>query len=138
MEIDQNDFKQLISLLQKLVENSDAVQTKNNDHPTSTDEAPTKKVNKRRKTNNQKSVSKSKGITKEFHNKFLQMPEARMHTEDIEIDKKLNKFPPTSRGRKYTPINVRCRICGKNEEVNPSLVESLDRYKCNKCCSIPG
>lgn len=137
MEIDPNDFKQLLSLLQKLVENSNVVETKNQEMIIEEEPKIVKTTNKTKSTK-RKSVTKNKNSTKEFNNKFLQMPEANMHMEDVEIDKKLSKFPPTYRGRKYQPINVKCRVCGKSEKVNPSLVESMDRYKCNKCCSIPG
>lgn len=30
-------------------------------------------------------------------------------------------------------IEVRCSICGRSEEVAPSLVHNRDRYRCNKC-----
>jgi hypothetical protein len=137
MEIDQNDFKQLLSLLQKLVENSDVVQPKTQEAVVEQQPKINKKTNKT-KTTKQKSVTKNNKNTTEFHNKFLQMPESKLHTEDIEIDRKLNRFPPTHRGRKYHPVDVKCRVCGKAERINPALIESVDRYKCNKCCSIPG
>ena len=67
-------------------------------------------------------------------NKFDSMIEAKMHKEDVEIDKKLNVYGPTPRTRKYNPVPVRCRVCGKTEKVNPNLVsEGVDRYKCNAC-----
>ena len=72
-------------------------------------------------------------------NKFLDMPEFSMHKADSIIDKQLSVQPPTPRTRKFTPIKVRCRVCGKEEEINPSLLASeKERYKCNKCSAIAG
>jgi hypothetical protein len=72
-------------------------------------------------------------------NKFDAMAEARMHKDDIAIDKKLNKYGPTPRTRKFEFINVKCRVCGKNETINPVLLyETPDRYKCNKCSGSAG
>lgn len=72
-------------------------------------------------------------------NKFLNMPEMNMFKGDIEIDKKLSKHPPTPRNREYKPVKVKCRSCGKQEEVNPAILpDSIDRYKCNKCSSSAG
>jgi len=66
------------------------------------------------------------------------MPEARMHKEDTAIDKKLIVSPPTQRNRSYKPVKARCRVCGRVESVNPSLVDSADRYKCNRCSASAG
>ena len=72
-------------------------------------------------------------------NKFLDMPEFSMHKSDSIIDKQLNVQPPTPRTRSYTPISVTCRVCGKQENINPSLLSSEpSRYKCNKCSSVAG
>lgn len=72
-------------------------------------------------------------------NKFLEMAEFSMHKADSIIDKKLAVQPPTPRTRKFTPIKVKCRVCGKEEEINPSLLASdKERYKCNKCSAIAG
>jgi len=73
-------------------------------------------------------------------NKFLDMPEKDMHREDTEIDKKLSKSAPVARGREYTPVRVTCRVCGKTEMVNPSIVHDLreNRYKCNTCSTSSG
>lgn len=106
-------IKQLIGLLQSLLPN---------------DSQPAKQPKKIRKT--RKSQKKSAPVD---NNKFLQMAEANMHKDDLEIDKKLAKFPPTPRSRKFTSIEVRCRSCGKTEIVNPVLVHDKDRYKCNRC-----
>ena len=67
-------------------------------------------------------------------NKFDQMMEANLHKEDIEIDKKLAKYDPTPRVRRFKPLDVVCRVCGKRESVSPNLLsDSPDRYKCNNC-----
>lgn len=72
-------------------------------------------------------------------NKFDEMLESRMHKEDVEIDKKLRKYDPTPRTRKFNPILAKCRVCGKQEEISPSLLfEGVDRYKCNKCSGSSG
>lgn len=71
-------------------------------------------------------------------NKFLMMPELNMHKEDSELDRKLAKHPPIARSREYSPVSVRCRICGRTDMVNPALVDTMDRYKCNKCAASAG
>lgn len=112
MGLDNDDIKQLIAILQKgLVDSNDEL-----------DSIPTNKTNKKSK----------------FKNLFEDMTEASMHKDDIEIDRKLKKFPPTRRSRNYNPISVKCRSCGKQEEVSPALIESVDRYKCNKCSTSAG
>ena len=72
-------------------------------------------------------------------NKFDQMMEASLHKSDIEIDKKLARYAPTPRLRKFSLIKVKCRVCGKQEEINPSLLaDSAERYKCNNCSRSAG
>jgi len=71
-------------------------------------------------------------------NKFTEMAEFAMHKEDIEFDKKVTKLPPVPRTRQFVPVEVKCRVCGKTEKVNPSILDSIDRYKCNKCSSMAG
>jgi len=151
MEIDEGDFKQLIVLLQKLVEN----QTPKRD--TSVDEQQqgtsangTKKKSKKAKvakndtesddnvTNESVLVTKSRSYRPAFSNKFSDMPESKMHKDDSIIDKKLNRLPPSQRTRRYEPISVSCRVCGRKEKVNPVFVESSERYKCNKCSTSAG
>jgi hypothetical protein len=81
----------------------------------------------------------SKKISGTFSNKFDQMMEAKLHKEDIEIDKALSVYGPTPRQRKFEPVKVLCRLCGKSEMVNPAVLsESKDRYKCNACSRSPG
>lgn len=72
-------------------------------------------------------------------NKFLSMAEKDMHKDDIEIDKKLAKFPPVSRARDFEMIDVVCRVCGRKETISPSLLfDAVDRYKCNNCSTSAG
>lgn len=71
-------------------------------------------------------------------NYFDSMPEKNAHQEDIAIDKKLSRYPPTSRRPKITMVSVQCRSCGKKEKVSPSMVLDHERYKCNKCSSSAG
>jgi lysyl-tRNA synthetase class I len=81
----------------------------------------------------------SKKISGTFSNKFDQMMEAKLHKEDTEIDKALSVYGPTPRQRKFEPVKVLCRLCGKSEMVNPAVLsESKDRYKCNACSRSPG
>lgn len=117
MALDDDDIKQLIAILQKGLSNDDKVEQTS-----------------KRKTNKS---SKIKNVVQKT-NKFEEMPEFRMHKDDSIVDKKLQKIPPVPRNRDYKPINIKCRICGKQENVNPSLVEYSDRYKCNKCSTSSG
>lgn len=87
--------------------------------------------------NNKKIPSKS--FNRSSTNKFLDMPEMNMHKEDVEVDKKLRTQPPVPRARQFSMVKIVCRVCGKQEEVSPSLiVESPSRYKCNKCSAAAG
>lgn len=86
-----------------------------------------------------KKTSTTKKIDEDSNNKFLDMPEMHMYKSDSKIDKKLSQYPPTPRNRPFKQINVTCRICGKQEAINPKILpESADRYKCNKCATGPG
>jgi hypothetical protein len=72
-------------------------------------------------------------------NKFEKMSEFNMHKDDKLIDEKLAKHPPVARTREYEPISVKCRVCGKTENINPALVhDSPSRYKCNNCSTNAG
>lgn len=128
MSLNNDDIKQLIAILQKgLSDESDDEQDDDLDEP----------VKKTRNTRNtpKKNAKKPKS---QSVNKFLEMSESRMHKDDVAIDKKLSKYPPTPRTRQFVPLDVTCRICGKKEKVNPSIVESSERYKCNRCSSTAG
>lgn len=72
-------------------------------------------------------------------NKFDEMMESKLHKADCAIDKKLQQFDPTPRTRAFTPVKVKCRVCGSNDEVNPVLLsDTAERYKCNKCSRSAG
>jgi len=66
------------------------------------------------------------------------MQEMHMCKEDTAIDKKLSKNPPIPRTRHFDTVSVKCRVCGKTENVNPALVYDKNRYKCNNCSSTQG
>lgn len=117
MGLDNDDIKQLIAILQRgLIDdnNGDSV----------------KKASKARSKKTKEKPARE--------NKFEDMAEFRMHKSDTEIDKKLQKFPPVPRDRDYKPAVVTCRVCGKQESIDPALVESAERYKCNKCSTSSG
>lgn len=115
MPLDNDDIKQLIAILQRGLSDP-------------SDNKPVKKTNKQ-KTKKTKPL----GI-----NKFDQMSEKNLHKDDIEFDKKVSKLPPVPRTRQFKPVQVKCRSCGKEEKVNPAIIDSVERYKCNKCCGNPG
>lgn len=122
MGLKQEDIKQLIEILQRgLVEESE---------PSSENNEPEIFEKSYKKNNTKKNSTK---------NKFLDMPESKMHKSDTEIDKLLSKHGPVARTREYSPVSVICRVCGKKESVHPTLVlEGPARYKCNKCSSSEG
>ena len=122
MGLDQDDIKALIAILQKGLVDEDVVEA-----------IPEQEFIQ--KQISPKTKPKKKQTTK---NLFEQMSEYRMHKDDIAIDKKLNKFPPSQRSRNYKPVKVKCRVCGKEEKISPSLVESVERYNCNKCSTSAG
>ena len=127
-----NEIKKLIALLQSMVDTAGT----SGDHSTEQD-ADEDESSSTMKTRSRKLNGNSKG-KKPFKNKFLTMPEKNMHKEDIEFDKKVAKHSPVPRSRTFKPIKVTCRVCGKNENINPSLVESIQRYKCNQCSTQAG
>jgi hypothetical protein len=116
--LEPEQIKQLIGILQTLIPSSD------------------KEVNTTSKKEPKKKAVKPK--VKKNTNKFDNMPEMHLHKEDIEIDRKLNRFSPTPRRGEFKPLKVVCRVCGKSEMVDPSIIESPDRYKCNKCAIAAG
>lgn len=128
MGLDNEDIKQLIAILQRGL-------NKQEDGPEEETVLPKTKKKRQHKIIETKR-KKGQEITQ---NKFLDMPESRMHKEDSTIDKLLAKQPPVVRTRGYQPITVSCRVCGKKEDVNPALVvEGAARYKCNKCSTTEG
>lgn len=124
MGLDNDDIKQLIAILQRGLSSDEEIEEDNEERvkplPKSRNKTPKKKVKKK------------------STNLFDNMTESGMHKDDVEIDKKLAKFPPTQRARNYKPIDAKCRVCGKSEKISPSLVESVERYKCNRCSTSSG
>lgn len=120
MALDNDDIKQLIAILQKGL-------TEDDDEPSTA----------KKTTGSKKPRAKATKSKPKMKNKFDNMPEFKMHKEDIEFDQKVKKSI-TARSRDFEPIKVRCRVCGKNEKVAPDLVESIERYKCNKCSTGAG
>jgi hypothetical protein len=122
MALNNDDIKQLIAILQKGLVDEPA-----------TEDKPIKP------TTQQTKKSKPKDKKPQRENIFEDMPEMQMFKSDVSIDEKLRKFPPTPRTRAFKPVKVVCRVCGKKESISPSLFqESTDRYKCNKCSTVPG
>lgn len=94
MGLDNDDIKALIAILQKGLSGDD------------NDEAVTSKRKSQRS-------SKPRQTKKKSTNKFDNMPEFGMCKEDVEIDRKIKKPPPSLRNRPFEPIKVQCRVCGK-------------------------
>jgi hypothetical protein len=126
MALNNDDIKQLIAILQKGLETED--------------DQPIAKPKRKRA----KAVKKH---TKTFDNnekvkEILGIDLKSLHREDIDIDKKLSGSRNNNYKSKRTPIklvDVTCRICGKREQISPTLLfDSPSRYKCNSCCSSPG
>jgi len=133
-----DQIKNLISLLQAMLPNEEKQEQK----PTKAKSKSKKEVeasteepsfNSKIKTKN-KRTSQGSSV-----NKFEKMMEFNMHKDDKLIDEKLAKHPPVARTREYEPISVKCRVCGKTENINPALVhDSPSRYKCNNCSTNAG
>jgi lysyl-tRNA synthetase class I len=126
MGLDKDDIKQLIAILQKGLTDD----TNSGDDIVETQ--PKTKIKRTKSKNSGKSTKEKRD------NLFERMSEFGMHKEDVEIDRKLAKHPRTHRSRNFTPVTVKCRVCGRDESVNPVLVESKERYKCNRCSRAPG
>jgi hypothetical protein len=122
MGLDKDDIKALIAILQKGL--SDDIDI---------EESPEPKVSRPARKKVQSTPKKKK-----IANKFENMAEFGMCKEDIEIDRKIKKPPPSPRNRDFEFIKVQCRVCGKKDKVAPALVESIERYKCNKCSTGAG
>jgi hypothetical protein len=142
MEIDDlknnpEQIKLLISVLSSLL--PDATQ-----ESTKVEKPKNKRKSKKESTNTSDVASKPNIRTARGKaqgsgtNKFDNMSERNLHKEDVVIDKKLSKFPPTERTRQFEYIQVQCRCCGKKEMANPGLLLEVDRYKCNKCAISAG
>lgn len=139
MPLNNDDIKQLIGILQKaLIEESELSDKIEGSHDTNTI-APTKK-GKRDPATKRKRVNKKMANDQDKpYNRFESMPERNMHKDDTRIDKILSQYSPTQRTREFNVIDVVCRVCGKKESINASLVyDAGNRYKCNKCSRVPG
>jgi hypothetical protein len=118
MNVEPEKIQALISILQSMLAPSES----------SSDDLEDNKSVKTKKSTNKK----------QNNNKFDNMPEMRMHKEDISVDKKLAIHPPVPRARPFELITVQCRVCGKKENINPVLLTDYERHKCNKCSSSAG
>lgn len=148
MPLGKNDIKAMIAILSNALDN-DEDDIEEVEEVVAPKKRTTKKAAKKTskkatpKTKNNKIKTRKSPVQKSgFVNEFESMPEFHMHKEDTQIDKKLwSKLKPTKRKEKYTPVNVRCRVCGKEEDVNPAILINNNkegRYKCNDCSSSPG
>jgi hypothetical protein len=123
---DPEKIKDMIAMLQALLpQTEDSKTTTKRKNSKSTKATPAK-------------AKKSKQTPDNSGNKFLEMQEMYMFKDDAAIDKKLSKNPPIPRTRHFSSITVKCRVCGRSEEVNPGLVYDSSRYKCNNCSSTQG
>lgn len=132
MNVEKEKIEALINILQSMLvpETKEDVAEESDDNVV----AVHKKKNTTATTKKQRGKSRPK-----FVNKFDSMSERRMHKEDSAIDKKLSVIPPVPRERHFELVEVKCRICGKEEEVSPTLItDSAGRYKCNNCCTNSG
>lgn len=133
-------IKGLIQVLQALLPKEESVGV-TEDTPTQASTKPKKSSSKSSShTIKTRGGQRSRSSDNSTENRFEKMAEFRMHKEDIAVDQALSKFPPVARSREEVePITVNCRICGKKELVNPSLIfESASRYKCNNCSTQSG
>jgi hypothetical protein len=126
-KLDPSQIQQMITLLQTMLEASAPEQKEDNEFSI-----------KQKPAAKQRKSKKKKDTVQESSNKFLAMPEMYMHKEDCLIDKKLIVKPPVPRTRKFQFIEAICTVCGKKDKVSPVLVQSRDRYKCNKCSTSAG
>jgi hypothetical protein len=126
MPLNNEDIQQLISILQRGLSNEPETVAKSKKTTT-------------KKSKNIKTKKTKASQQQDSENKFIAMGFHTLHKEDIAIDRALNKNPPTPRNRQFKAIDVQCRVCGRKESINPSLLyEAPDRYKCNRCSSSPG
>ena len=123
---DPEKIKDMIAMLQALLPQTEDSKTT------------TKRKNSKSAKATPAKAKKSKQTPDNSGNKFLEMQEMYMFQDDAAIDKKLSKNPPIPRTRHFSSITVKCRVCGRSEEVNPGLVYDSSRYKCNNCSSTQG
>lgn len=127
---DPEKIKDMIAMLQALLPQTE------DSKPTAKRKNP--KAAKSTSTKAKKSQPSTIDSTIDSSNKFLAMQEMYMFKGDAAIDKKLSKNPPIPRTRQFSSVTVKCRVCGRSEEVNPGLVYDSSRYKCNNCSSSQG
>ena len=123
--VDTDKLKQLLYAMIETLDGSETSEEKN-----------TQNINQQ----NQSSVNTNKKSRYGGgENLFLSMPEKDMHKSDIAIDKLLSPGQLTSRNRPSTEVDVRCRVCGKEQKVSSSLIiDGVHRYKCNDCSRSSG
>lgn len=126
MALSNNDIQQLIAILQRGLDN-------NQDTNEAVETTPSRKRTTKTTKDKKQTSNKNKRT-----NKFENMPEFNMCKEDLEIDRKIRKPPPSERKAPFQYLKVRCRVCGKEDNVAPDLIESIERYKCNKCATGAG
>ena len=80
-----------------------------------------------------KTKSSRRPIQGKRKNLFDEMMESKLHKEDVKIDQQLSGGRSMPRNRPSPLVDVHCRVCGKKEQVNASIIGDRDRYKCNKC-----
>jgi len=133
--MDINKLKQDPEKIQQLIDLLGSLLSDTEQEPETTQKKRTKK-----KVTKKPRATRKKPDKQESTNKFLDMPEMNMHKEDSKIDEKLQQFPPTPRSRpSVESISVRCRICGREENISQGLLfEGANRYKCNKCSTQSG
>tara|TARA_B100001094_G_scaffold333293_1_gene410389 strand:+ start:3409 stop:3810 length:402 start_codon:yes stop_codon:yes gene_type:complete len=97
-----------------------------------------KKTTRKKKATKKKTTARKK--SNKSSNKFEDMAEFNMFKSDVKIDQQLSKNPPVARMREAAGhVTVRCRICGKEEDVSSQLIfEGASRYKCNNCSTSAG
>lgn len=142
---DPEQIKSLITVLQQLLVQTQG--TSSIEDNKKSDKPKAKKKTKKAEHSNNEDFSnvtiktRKKGPVKSVSsiNKFDTMNEFYMHQDDKLIDNKLVKHPPVARNREFTPVSVKCRVCGKTENISPSLIyEGPARYKCNSCSTSAG
>lgn len=134
MDLKPEQIQQMISLLQSMLEVSQSSTPSEDISEHETIDKPVHTIKTESHKIPQKTDQKNKSS-----NKFDVMMESRMHKEDTKIDKLLCVHEPTPRLREFTPIRVVCRVCGKQETINPMLLtDTAERYKCNKCARSAG
>lgn len=122
--VDTNKLKELLYAMIETLDSEDTTETNEEEN---TPMSPAKK-----KPKNNHGYGGSQNL-------FLDMPEKNMHKSDTETDKLLAPKVLTARNRKSTEVDVRCRVCGKEQKVSSSLiVDGISRYKCNDCSRSAG